>query len=224
MILIHIFNICSTLQTNFHNYFLQGQVNNILRQAQIQTREDGCSNGGDFRKKITSSKANRTLHRVREATLKHLKEIGVTIGSLDESDDRWIRYILYSIIRQTFIFLINDNFSPENDREYSPTEISYGVKQLLMKYLPDEHLAKVTNKPKQPKIDDHHREIQDGMGVRPGFSFASIQYMKKYNLLPHTGKSCIFIRSDIRRVEGRRNNFFKLIFRQCDNLRSRMKR
>lgn len=32
------------------------------------------------------------MHRVREATLKHLKEIGVTIGPLKEDDEVCSRY------------------------------------------------------------------------------------------------------------------------------------
>lgn len=61
-------------------------MNNILKQAQIQTKEDLCSRGVDLTKKSTSSKANKTMHRVREATIKHLKDIGVTIGFLDEDN------------------------------------------------------------------------------------------------------------------------------------------
>lgn len=66
----------------------QGQVNNILKQAKIQTREEFCSKGVDVRTKNQCSKANRTMHRVREATLKHLKDIGVTIGPMEEDDDK----------------------------------------------------------------------------------------------------------------------------------------
>lgn len=76
-------------------------------------------------------------------------------------------------------------FSPENDcKEYSPTEISYGVKQLLMKYLPDEHLAKISAK---SKTDRHKRDMHGTMDAKRDMSFASLQYMKKYNLLPPTG-------------------------------------
>lgn len=67
-------------------------MNKILKQAQIQTREDLCSRGIDARRKVASSKVNRTMHRVREATLKHLKEIGVTVGSLEEVDYECPRY------------------------------------------------------------------------------------------------------------------------------------
>lgn len=79
-------------------------------------------------------------------------------------------------------------FRPENDnREYSPTEISHGVKQLLMKYLPDEHLARISAKPKHQKCmdrDQKNEDIYDRKEAKPDFSIASLQYMKKYNLLP----------------------------------------
>lgn len=58
-------------------------MNNILQQAQIQTREDIYPEGMDMRGKMSSSKINKTMHRVREATMKHLRDIGVTINSTD---------------------------------------------------------------------------------------------------------------------------------------------
>lgn len=79
-------------------------------------------------------------------------------------------------------------FSFENEsREYSPTEISYGVKQLLMKYLPDEHLAKLSNNPKEPITQGNSKEMPNLRKAKPEFSFASLEYMKKYNLLPCSG-------------------------------------
>lgn len=81
-------------------------------------------------------------------------------------------------------------FSSNNDnKDYSPTEISYGVKQLLMKYLPDEHLAKISNKQKQRKISENQRDMQNILESKPEFSIASLQYMKKYNLLPQSGNA-----------------------------------
>lgn len=95
------------------------------------------------------------------------------------------------LIHTLCIYVTNIIFSPENDsREYSPTEISHGVKQLLMKYLPDEHLARVSVKPKQQKYTDRDQRNGDIYGKREekhNFSFASLQYMKKYNLLPSSG-------------------------------------
>lgn len=66
--------------------------------------------------------------------------------------------------------------------EYTPTEISFAVKQLLMKYLPNDHLAKVARNKNNPQ----EKDLQEKVGLikkRPEFSFASLQYMKKYNLL-----------------------------------------
>lgn len=68
----------------------------------------------------------------------------------------------------------------------TPTEISFAVKQLLMKYLPDDQLAKVAQRqPPAPLFVNKHPAMVAG---RPEFSFASVQYMKKYNLLPSNGK------------------------------------
>lgn len=87
-------------------------------------------------------------------------------------------------------------FSPEIDcKEYSPTEISYGVKQLLMKYLPDEHLAKISAKSKS-KTDRHKRDMHGIMEAKHDMSFASLQYMKKYNLLPPSGNFIVVYFSD----------------------------
>lgn len=72
-------------------------------------------------------------------------------------------------------------------KEFSPTEISYGVKQLLMKYLPDEHLAKVAVKPNQPESKGNGKDMHCLMERKHDFSFASLQYMKKYNLLQSSG-------------------------------------
>lgn len=54
-----------------------------------------------------------------------------------------------------------------------------------MKYLPEEQ--RISNKPKQPKIERNHKEKHGVMERKTDFSFASLQYMKKYNLLPPAG-------------------------------------
>lgn len=53
-----------------------------------------------------------------------------------------------------------------------------------MKYLPDDHLARVCPKPNQPKTDGMCKDVHHTTGTKPEFSFASLQYMRKYNLLP----------------------------------------
>lgn len=51
-----------------------------------------------------------------------------------------------------------------------------------MKYLPDDQLAKITENTNQPKpiIESNGNNL---IKRRPEFSFATIEYMKKYNLL-----------------------------------------
>lgn len=58
----------------------------------MQTKGDLCNKRTDTRQKFSSS-TNVTMHRVREATLKHLREIGATIEPVEESDEHMcIRY------------------------------------------------------------------------------------------------------------------------------------
>lgn len=51
-----------------------------------------------------------------------------------------------------------------------------------MKYLPDDHLAKVTYK--QDNLTENVKKDNGFVKRHPQFSFATLQYMKKYNLLP----------------------------------------
>ncbi|KAJ8947038.1 hypothetical protein NQ318_019930 [Aromia moschata] len=119
------------------------------------------------KKNVCPEKAkNTTMSRVKEATLKHLRNIGVTVGPMDDCDD--------------FLNFENDS------REYSPTEVSFAVKQILMKYLPDDHLTKITWKKTQSAPINANVAKPGIIPSRPEFSFASVQYMKKYNLLPNT--------------------------------------
>lgn len=56
-----------------------------------------------------------------------------------------------------------------------------------MKYLPSDHLAKI---PSQQHRSTETDEISPPItNVSPELSFASVQYMKKYNLIPTTGKN-----------------------------------
>lgn len=95
-----------------------------------------------------------TLRKVQEATLRHLQSIGVEVPANSE------RHSSY-----------------EGENIYSPTEISFAVKQLLMKYLPSAHLAKIKN------CKDVKSQERGLVKARPEFSFATVQYMKKYNLI-----------------------------------------
>lgn len=60
--------------------------------------------------------------------------------------------------------------------ELNETDISCAVQQLLMKYLPEDKLAKAINKPKQPLA-------KFTPPTNTEFSFATLQYMQKYNLI-----------------------------------------
>jgi hypothetical protein len=59
------------------------------------------------------------------------------------------------------------------------SEISCAVQQLLMKYLPEDKLAKAINRPVQqkPKLKEKFKPANSE------FSFATLQYMKKYNII-----------------------------------------
>ena len=65
-------------------------------------------------------------------------------------------------------------------KEYTPTEINSAVKQLLMKYLPNEQLAKITCTRAQ---GISLKKRKDLVKKRPEFSFATLKYLQKYNLL-----------------------------------------
>ncbi|XP_066251175.1 uncharacterized protein [Euwallacea similis] len=130
---------------------LMTQVNKILRKAQIQTAEEiACNVGG-------ANLNNQTMHKVKEATLKHLRKVGVDLP-IDES---------------------SSSSNNSAGMSYSQDDISFAVKQLLLKYLPAEHLAKLN----QQQLSKNQ---QVGIKNRPEFSFATVQYMKKYNLIGRT--------------------------------------
>lgn len=102
-----------------------------------------------------------TMKQVKQTTLRHLKSVGVNLPNNVPIDD-----------------------SNDYSSEYSPNEISFAVKQLLMKYLPDEQLAKVnSNKGKQPLSKTKPNYPTNLINRRPEFSMATVQYMEKYNLL-----------------------------------------
>lgn len=98
-----------------------------------------------------------TLKTVKAATLGHLKNIGVDVSP--DSENSSIQ-----------------NSNAENS--FDSNEISFVVKQLLLKYLPSEHLMKMTAS--KPNIE---HKLSKKLSKNPKFSFATVQYMKKYNLL-----------------------------------------
>ncbi|XP_022900629.2 uncharacterized protein [Onthophagus taurus] len=134
---------------------IMGQVNNIFKNAETNPKELPQSNKG------VKEIKDKTLRRVKEATMKHLKNIGVNLPLIDEKD-------------------VSKNTTTSDD--FSESDVSFAVKQLLMKYLPDEQLAKLSNNKKQADL------AENTIKRRPEFSFATIQYMKKYNLLALSGE------------------------------------
>ncbi|XP_057661072.1 uncharacterized protein LOC130896777 [Diorhabda carinulata] len=127
----------SEIGASFYNN-LMGQVNNILKKAHLKNE------------KVPE---DETLDKVKEATLKHLKNLGITV------DDR-----------TDFV---------RNNGNYSPSEISLTVKQLLMKYLP---------KDQGKQQEKGFPGVSEGvLEARPEFSMASLEYMKKYNLIASKG-------------------------------------
>lgn len=127
----------SEMEENIYENIMS-QVNKILKKTQSNSSRMGES--------------NETMLRVKEATMRQLKRIGV---SLPEEE----------------VCAPNDTTG-----DISANEVSFAVKQLLMKYLPARHLAKFAS--------DEQKSSSNGLiQARPDFSFATVQYMKKYNLL-----------------------------------------
>lgn len=154
----------SEIAPMFYNN-LMTQVNKILQKAQIQTKEEMYNfqeqNGQHIGKKLK----NETIHKVKEATLNHLRNIGVEVPNLDQSS--------------------SCSSDDTGDQSYNQEDISYTVKQLLMKYLPDEYLAKISkraNAHQNPAMLTPKEKV-GAIKNRPEFSFATVQYMKKYNLI-----------------------------------------
>lgn len=140
-------------------------MNKILQKAQIETAEGLAYNMAG------TNLNNKTIHKVKEATLKHLRRIGVDLPNIEENSQ-------------------NSSLSDDTEgKSYDHEDISFAVKQLLMKYLPADHLAKLAAKEKQ----DGGTPLtpKEKIGViknRPEFSFATVQYMKKYNLIENHQK------------------------------------
>ncbi|EEZ97356.2 hypothetical protein TcasGA2_TC011176 [Tribolium castaneum] len=115
---------------------LMDQVHNVLKKVQKQSE---CQN-----------RPGQTMKAVKQATLQHLKDIGVNLSPIQESSE---------VTRES---------------DCDQTDVSCAVQQLLMKYLPEDKLAKAINKP---------RPIKDNQFKPPlntDFSFATLQYMKKF--------------------------------------------
>lgn len=82
--------------------------------------------------------------------------------------------LTYCVVEIVFYFCR----SSDTGNTCSPSEISFAVKQLLMKYLPNDQLAKMACIQKSATANNNKF-----IRKRPEFSFATLQYMEKYNLL-----------------------------------------
>ncbi|XP_076260538.1 uncharacterized protein LOC143196599 [Rhynchophorus ferrugineus] len=156
----------SEIGPTFYNN-LMSQVNKILQKAQIQTREELS---GNFNGENAERLKNETMHKVKEATIKHLRNIGVEVPSYNDSSTCSLDEI--------------------GGKSYDQEDISFTVKQLLMKYLPDDQLAKIGKiEPKCGNLATLTPKEKIGtIKNRPEFSFATVQYMKKYNLIANAQK------------------------------------
>ncbi|XP_044262091.1 uncharacterized protein LOC123009681 [Tribolium madens] len=126
---------------------LMDQVHNVLKKVQKQSE---CQNR-------RHDLAGQTMKAVKQATLQHLKDIGVNLSPIQESSE---------VTRESDL-----------DENCDQTDVSCAVQQLLMKYLPEDKLAKAINKP-LPTKEKHFKPP-----LNTDFSFATLQYMKKYNLI-----------------------------------------
>ncbi|GJQ88336.1 hypothetical protein Trydic_g3811 [Trypoxylus dichotomus] len=139
---------------------IMAQVSHMLKNAENVTDH---TDGGLSTAQILD---DRTLQTVREATVRHLKRIGVNLATEEDYDLKCL------------------NGDESTNSVYSPSEISFAVRQLLMKYLPNDQLLRLarTDMNRSKKSSDCNR-TNFVARRRPEFSFATIQYMKKYNLL-----------------------------------------
>ncbi|KAK4883617.1 hypothetical protein RN001_006936 [Aquatica leii] len=157
----------------FYNNIMT-QVNHILKKSGIRPSNTPISAGtmgpGDVIKQ-------NMMKKVKETTIKHLKNIGVCVPP-DNTDD----------------FHLGNKETNNNSNE-----ISFAVQQLLMKYLPNEYLAKVRG-----DQNNFHKPKQMGrIKRRPEFSMATVQYMQKYNLLndnPNSGLGPMAERDNFDRI------------------------
>ncbi|KAF2904792.1 hypothetical protein ILUMI_01357 [Ignelater luminosus] len=145
---------------------VKGQVNQILRKSGIWPSNNSSSSPPEDSNNILTCSIRK---KVKEATIKHLKSIGVHVPTLDDTDDAI-------------------EMEHPNNVGYSPNDVSFAVKQLLMKYLPNEQLAKLAHMQTQKTASPQLAEQAGLIKRRPEFSFATVQYMQKYNLLSDNSK------------------------------------
>lgn len=117
--------------------------------------------------KLDGKYKDETMKKVMEATIKQLKSMGINLSNTNGSE--------------------NYQSTPDNQKNYTSSEISFAVKQLLMKHLPPEQLAKVACVKTGSSSSGNSEEMVDLVKKKPEFSFDTLQYMKKYNLIRTSG-------------------------------------
>ncbi|KAF5270433.1 hypothetical protein FQR65_LT05621 [Abscondita terminalis] len=138
----------------FYNNIMM-QVNHILKKSGVNC--SSTSSNTEMKMAPGDVIKQNMMRKVKETTIKHLKSIGVHVPQ--ENMDEF--------------------YSGCKDVNSNGNEISFAVQQLLMKYLPNEHLAKITT-----NHNNFQKPKQTGrIKRRPEFSMATVQYMQKYNLL-----------------------------------------
>lgn len=82
------------------------------------------------------------------------------------------------------MLIFRSNASDDDSSE----QINKAVKQLLMKYLPDDQLSKLSKESDEAanKKRNTDKIVLNSRG--PQFSFATVQFMKKYDLIASDGK------------------------------------
>ncbi|XP_065169566.1 uncharacterized protein [Atheta coriaria] len=132
--------------------------NNVMDQVNFMLKKSAQNQPNTQNQQYTGV----IMKQVKDATLKHLQSVGVDLNNVD------------------------DDITISTDAAYTPTQVSFAVKQLLMKYLPDDQLAKVAAKSKPKIINNNPKNL---IKRRPDFSMATVQYMEKYNLLNQEHKT-----------------------------------
>ncbi|XP_031335097.1 uncharacterized protein LOC116164973 isoform X2 [Photinus pyralis] len=135
----------------FYNNIM-AQVNHILKKSGIQpTNIPPCEVELDS----NDVRKQKMMRKVKQATIKHLNSIGVHIPSTEATDE-----------------FDEPSMCNQND-------VSFAVKQLLMKYLPNDQLTRVAHN------KQGYQNVKQSANIkrRPEFSIATVQYMQKYNLL-----------------------------------------
>lgn len=135
---------------------LMDQINNVLMNKNVSSKGFSGSKS-ENQNNITENIDVLVLKEIQ----KQLKKIGISLESVSHHFN----------CSET-----GTDFNVQRD------DLHYIIKQLLMKYLPNEFLNKALEKNnKQIKLHSDKKQIPDSRS--PQFSFATVEFMKKYNLI-----------------------------------------